>query len=361
MARPTRALIDLAALRHNCALAQSLAPGASTLAVVKSNAYGHGAPAVARALEGVVQAFGVACIEEALELREAGVRAPVLLMEGVFEPVELDIAARESFWLMVESPRQLEWLAAARPAAPLGVWLKVDTGMGRLGFAPGAARAAWASLCANPAVAPGIVVATHMACADELESGATARQHARLREALGDIDAPLSIANSPALLGWPAARAQWNRLGYMLYGCSPFATPHAVAAGLRPVMTLVSEVISLHDLAPGESASYGAIWTATRPSRLATIPAGYTDGYPRSAANGTPVLVNGCIAPLAGRVSMDMLMVDVTDLPQVNPGDPVQLWGPDLNVDTVAAHCGTIGYELLVRIPPRVPRVYLSE
>jgi alanine racemase len=145
----------------------------------------------------------------------------------------------------------------------------------------------------------------------------------------------------------------------MLYGCSPFAMPHAVAAGLRPVMTLVSEIISLHELAPGESAGYGAIWTAARRSRLATIPAGYTDGYPRSAANGTPVLVNGRIAPLAGRVSMDMLMVDVTDLPEVELGDPVQLWGPEIPVDTVAARCGTIGYELLVRIPPRVPRVYV--
>jgi alanine racemase len=198
-----------------------------------------------------------------------------------------------------------------------------------------------------------------MACADEPGNDATSRQLARLREALGDIDAPLSIANSPALLAWPAARAQWNRLGYMLYGCSPFATSHALTAGLRPVMTLVSEIISLHELAPGESAGYGAIWTAARPSRLATIPAGYTDGYPRSAANGTPVLVNGRVAPLAGRVSMDMLMVDVTDLPQVRLGDPVQLWGPDISVDTVAARCGTIGYELLVRIPPRVPRVYV--
>jgi len=359
MARPTRALIDLAALAHNCALARSLAPGASTLAVVKSNAYGHGAPAVARALEGQVQAFGVACIEEALELREAGVRAPVLLMEGVFEPVEIDIAAQENFCIMVENARQLAWLDAARPAAPLGVWLKVDTGMGRLGFAPAAARAAYASLAANRAVAPGIVVATHLACADELDNEATARQLARLRIALGDIEAPLSIANSPALLGWPAARAQWNRLGYMLYGCSPFPAPHPLADGLRPVMTLVSEIVSLHELAPGEPAGYGAAWSASRPSRLATIPAGYTDGYPRSAANGTPVLVNGRVAPLAGRVSMDMLMVDVTDLPEARPGDPVQLWGPDIAVDTVAARSGTIGYELLVRIPPRVPRIYL--
>lgn len=359
MARPTRALIDLAALAHNCALARSLAPGASTLAVVKSNAYGHGAPAVARALEGQVQAFGVACIEEALELREAGVGAPVLLMEGVFEPVEIDIAARENFWIMVENARQLEWLDAARPAAPIGVWLKVDTGMGRLGFAPAAARAAYASLAANRAVAPGIVIATHLACADELDNEATARQLARLGIALGDIEAPLSIANSPALLGWPAARAQWNRLGYMLYGCSPFPAPHPHADRLRPVMTLVSEIVSLHELAAGEPAGYGAAWSASRPSRLATIPAGYTDGYPRSAANGTPVLVNGRVAPLAGRVSMDMLMVDVTDLPETRPGDPVQLWGPDIAVDTVAARSGTIGYELLVRIPPRVPRIYL--
>jgi len=358
MARPTRALIDLAALRHNCALARSLAPGARTLAVVKSNGYGHGAPAVARALEPQVDAFGVACIEEALELREAGVGAPVLLMEGAFEADEIPVAARESFWLVVENERQLAWIEDARSQAPLGVWLKIDTGMRRLGFAPELALAAHARLRACAHVEPQIVIATHMACADETEHAATQRQLARLRAALGALEAPLSIANSPALLGWPDTRAQWNRPGYMLYGCSPFAADHPAAAALRPVMTLQSAVISLRDLAPGESAGYGAAWTAQRSSRLATVPAGYADGYPRSAANGTPVLVNGREGALAGRVSMDMLMVDVTDLPEVRVGDPVELWGARLPVNRVATHCGTIGYELLVRISPRVPRVY---
>ncbi|MCG3169891.1 MAG: Alanine racemase, biosynthetic [Pseudomonadales bacterium] len=360
MSRPTRALVDLAALRHNAQFARSLAPAARLLAVVKSDGYGHGAVEVVRALHAQADAFGVACIEEAQALRAAGLRAPVLLMEGVFEPAELAIAARENFWLMVENTRQIEWLERSRNSVPFGVWIKVDTGMSRLGFAAQELPGVRARLAAMPSVAPGIVVATHLACADEPDHPLTRAQLARLAQATEGSDAQLSIANSPALLAWPAARAAWSRAGYMLYGGSPFGRPDPVTAGLRPVMTLESAIVSLRDLASGDSAGYGATWTARRPTRLATVPIGYSDGYPRSAASGTPVLVGGHRAALAGRVSMDMLMVDVTDVPEVHPGMPVQLWGPQLDVDTVAAHCGTIGYELLVRVSPRVPRVYRS-
>ncbi len=361
MSRPTRAIVDLAALRHNALIARALAPQARLLAVVKSDGYGHGAVAVARALQADADAFGVACIEEALALRSAGVDAPVLLMEGVFEPAELAIAARKNFWLVVENTQQIEWLERARPSAPLVVWLKVDTGMCRLGFAPGSVRAVHARLTASRTVAPGIVVATHLACADEPDNALTRLQLARLTAAIDGIDAPLSIANSPALLAWPDARAQWNRAGYMLYGASPFAdSRHPLTSNLRPVMSLESAIVSLRDIVAGESVGYGATWTAQRPTRLATVPAGYADGYPRSAANGTPVFVGGHRASIAGRVSMDMLTIDVTDVPQVHPGMPVQLWGTQIGVDTVARHCGTIGYELLVRVSPRVPRVYAN-
>lgn len=361
MSRPTRAIVDLAALRHNAAIARALAPQARLLAVVKSDGYGHGAVAIARALRAEADAFGVACIEEALALRAAGVDAPVLLMEGVFEAAELAIAARENFWLMVENTRQVEWLEHARASAPLVVWLKTDTGMCRLGFAPESVRTLHARLKASPAVAPGIVIATHLACADEPDNPLTRLQLARLGAAIDGIDAPLSIANSPALLGWPDARAQWNRAGYMLYGASPFADDrHPLTSDLRPVMSLESAVVSLRDIAVGESVGYGATWTARRPTRLATVPAGYADGYPRSAANGTPVFVAGHRASLAGRVSMDMLTVDVTDVPQVHPGMPVQLWGTQIGVDAVARQCATIGYELLVRVSPRVPRIYTN-
>lgn len=360
MTRPTRAIIDLAALRHNAALARALSPRAQLLGVIKSDGYGHGALAVARALATDTDAFGVACIEEALALRTGGVRTPVLLMEGVFEPGELPIAARENFWVMVENTRQIEWIENSHSAIPLRVWLKVDTGMSRLGFAPTVLRSVHARLTASRAVAPGIVIATHLACADEPDSELTQRQLSRLALATEGIGAPLSIANSPALLAWPGARAQWNRAGYMLYGASPFSATHPHADDLQPVMTLESAIVSLREIAPGESVGYGATWTADRPTRLATIPVGYADGYPRSAANGTPVLVGGHPARLVGRVSMDMLTIDVSDVPAVHHGMPVRLWGQQPGVDTVARHCATIGYELLVRVSQRVPRVYIN-
>lgn len=360
MSRPTRALIDLNALRGNAAIARALAPHARLLAVVKSDGYGHGAPAVAAALQGTADAFGVACIEEAQALRATGLDAPILLMEGVFEPGELVIAARERFWVMVGNDAQLAWLEQCSVAAPLGVWIKVDTGMNRLGFAPQRLSAVHARLAACPAVDPQLVVATHLACADEPDNPMTATQIARLDAALAGMDAALSIANSPALLNWPQARRHWNRVGYMLYGGAAYGHAVAAPAGLQAVMTLQSTIISLHELQPGDTAGYGATWTAQRPTRLATVPIGYSDGYPRSAVNGTPVLVGDRPATLVGRVSMDMLTIDVTDITDARLGMSVELWGPRLSVDTVAAHCGTIGYELLVRVSPRVPRVYSS-
>jgi alanine racemase len=361
MARPTRASIDLAALRSNLALARSLAGDARLMAVVKANAYGHGAVSVARALDAAVDAMAVACIEEALELRRAGVAAPILLLEGLFERDELALAAAEEFWLTVDNRRQLEWLERASLARPVRCWLKLDTGMHRLGIPVSQAAEFLTRLRAAAAVHPEVVLSTHFACADEPGNPHTRRQIALFESITAGLGAPRSACNSAGLLAWPEARYDWVRPGYMLYGNSPFTAPVDRASELRPVMTLEAQVISLRTLEPGESVGYGATWSARRTSRIATVCIGYGDGYPRLAPSGTPVLVNGRRAPLAGRVSMDMVTVDVTDLPDVAIGDEVVLWGPDLTADEVARHAGTIGYELTTRMPLRTPRAVTGD
>ncbi len=357
MARPNQARLDLGALHHNIGIARELAPRARVMAVVKANGYGHGGVTVARELESRADALAVACIEEALELREAGVAAPILLLQGVFESKELGTAAEEGFWIVVENEWQLRWLEEATLPKSLHCWLKIDTGMHRLGVPLQGASAAYQRLkhCHNSH--DELVLCTHFASADELDSDQTLEQLERFEDACRDLPAPRSAANSPGLLGWPRSHYDWVRPGYMLYGNSPFPGPHPAADRLQPVMTLTSAVTSLRDVAPGESVGYGATWTAGRPSRIATVTVGYGDGYPRLAPNGTPVLVNGRRASLAGRVSMDMITVDVTDLPGVAIGDEVVLWGRGLPVGEVARHAGTIGYELTTRMPARTPRV----
>jgi alanine racemase len=357
MSRPTEALIDLTALRHNAALARKLAGPARVMAVVKANAYGHGAEAIAQTLEPLVDALAVASIDEAMALRGAGIQCPVLLLEGVFSPDELLVAAEQNLWLCVHSEEQLQWLEQATLPSPIACWLKIDTGMHRLGIAPALYQDALARLQASNNSAAQPVVCTHFANADEPGNPHTQGQLARFEELSADYPHLRSAANSPALLAWPQARYDWVRPGYMLYGNSPFSVEVAEAAELKPVMTLRSEVIALRTIASGESAGYGSSWTATRPSTLATVTVGYGDGYPRLAPNGTPVLVNGQRGALAGRVSMDMITVDVTDLPGVTVGSGVVLWGPELPLSEVAAACGTIGYELTTRMPARARRV----
>ena len=361
MTRPTQARLNLRALRHNFALAAQLAPRSRIIAVVKANAYGHGALSIACQLAPLADALAVACIEEAQALRGGGIASPILLLQGVFDAAELDTAAQLDLWLTIDSERQMQWLERAKPAAPLHCWLKLDTGMHRLGVAPQRATQAYRRLVACPNAAGEIVLFTHFAAADELDSAQTRAQMAVFEELCEALPGPRSAANSPALLGWPAAHYDWVRPGYMLYGNSPFRQPHPNTAALQPVMTLASAVTSLRDVAAGEAVGYGATWVAPRASRIATVTIGYGDGYPRQARNGTPVLVNGRRATLAGRVSMDMITVDVTAIPGVAVGDEVVLWGPGLTVDEVAAYADTSGYELTTRVPARVPRVVTVE
>ncbi len=359
MSRPARAIVDLDALRHNYQLAQSLAPNARALGVVKANAYGHGAVAAAQALEPLVPAFAVACMEEALELRAAGLQKPILLLEGAFTADEIETAAAHNCWLMVSNREQAEEMVNARPSAPLQLWLKADTGMHRLGLTPQQVPELYRRLQALPHVQGPIVIATHFAVADEPELDFTRQQIECLQQINRDLQAPLSLANSAGILAWPGSHAQYTRPGIMLYGSSPFATEHPLAAQLQAVMTLESKVIDLHQVAAGESVGYGRRWIAQKDSIIATVAIGYGDGYPRHAPDGTPVLVNGQRCPLAGRVSMDMITVDVTTLPSVNVGDAVELWGKQLPINEVAASAGTISYELVTRMPLRAPRHYL--
>jgi alanine racemase len=360
MARPNQARINLAALRHNLGLVRQLAPATKAMAVVKANAYGHGALIVAQALDPLADALAVACIEEAQALREEGITAPILLLEGVFDPAELGVAAAQNIWVTIDNEQQLRWLEEARLPRPLGCWLKLDTGMHRLGATPGQAGDFYRRLKASSNARDDVILSTHFASADELGSDQTRMQLQQFDAACRDLPGQRSAANSAGVLAWPASHYDWVRPGYMLYGNSPLGSDHPNARNLQPVMTLVSAVISLRDVAAGETVGYGATWTAARPSRIATVCIGYGDGYPRLAPNGTPVLVNGRRAGLAGRVSMDMITVDVTDLPGVSIGDEVVLWGDGLPVGEIAQHSGTIGYELTTRMPARTPRVVVQ-
>ena len=365
MSRPTVAIINRQALRDNLALADALAPTSKSIPMVKANAYGHGALEVCKTLS-CAPAFGVACIEEALALRDAGIQQPLLLLEGTFSADEVNVAAENNFWLMVENEPQKEAILSASTKKAVTIWLGIDTGMHRLGFQPEDIGQHYQDLRASSKVAGTIVVATHFACADDLDNTATSEQTNQFQRCINannigaEQDVQFSMANSAAILGWPETQRHWQRPGYMIYGNSPFAVANDNADQLVPVMTFQSAVISLRHVKTGDSVGYTAHWTAQRPSTIATITVGYGDGYPRQAPNGTPVLINGVRCPLVGRVSMDMITVDVTGLSNVVIGDTATLWGDNLPVNEVADHCNTIGYELLTRMPARVPRRYIN-
>lgn len=354
MTRLIRARIESAALRANLQAIRARAPGSRVMAVVKANAYGHGLVPTALALADA-DAFAVARLEEAVALRDAGSKRRIVLLEGVLNAAQLAQAAQLELDLVVHQPLQIALLEAFRGPQPFPLWLKVDTGMNRLGFRPQEFRAAWERL-RNLRPAPlQLRVLTHLACADEADGSYTAEQLARLQPLIAGLDVELSIANSAAILAQPSTHAAWVRPGLALYGISPFAERRGAQLGLRAAMTLESTVIAVREVAPGERVGYGGMWRAQRPSRLAIVAAGYGDGLPRSIPNGAPVLIGGHRAPLAGRVSMDMIAVDITELPPVSVGDRVELWGTRLAVEEIAAAAGTVAYELLCGVSQRVP------
>jgi alanine racemase len=348
------ATIDSNALRHNLNVVRQWAPKARVMAVIKANAYGHGLVAVARALESA-DAFAVARVDEGLTLRAAGITTPTVLLEGVFDREQLDAAAAAGFQLVVHVPEQIELLRNAAAGTSFKVWLKLDSGMNRLGFKGEAFGAAHSALSALGAVQAPVNLFTHLASADAPDDSTTADQLARFDAATRFLPGERSIANSAGMLSFSEAQADWVRPGLLLYGVSPIEGAIGADYGLKPVMTLQAQVIALKDLAVGERVGYGGRWTASRPTRLAVAAVGYGDGYPRSLGTGAPVLVNGERASLAGRVSMDMIGIDVTDLRSAPAlGDPVVLWGEGLPVEEIAVWADTIPYELLCGISQRV-------
>ena len=352
MSRGTRAQISQSALRHNFQRVQYYAPNAKVWAVVKANGYGHGATLVATTL-GDADGFAVSTIAEGIALRNDGIRQPIILLEGVTDSSHLAVASDYDLICVVHCDEQLRQIVSFQNTPTLTVWLKIDTGMHRLGFSTGDVARARQLLATLPNVTLAGVM-THFACADNPLQRKVTEQQLLLFLSQTLVNDCTSIANSAAIITDQNWHGDWVRPGIMLYGASPLADKTAADLDLKAAMTFVSPVIALHKVRQGDSIGYGLRWQAVRDSLIATLAVGYGDGYPRHAPDGTPVWLNGEIVPLAGRVSMDMIMVDVTDLTCVSVGDIAELWGQNLPVDLVAQHIGTIGYELVTRLSPRV-------
>ncbi|WP_096527708.1 alanine racemase [Candidatus Nitrosoglobus terrae] len=352
-----QAIIDIGGLRHNLQQVRKLAPYSQIMAVVKADGYAHGLEGVVRSLSTEADAFAVSRLEEALMLRQAGHRYPIVLLTGVGNKEELQLAAAYHLTPVIHDVIQLDLLRQSLVTTPLAVWIKVDTGMHRLGFPPERVTEVIASLrCCQP-VASIMGLMSHLANADQVEDSYTRQQ----LEVFNNISAPglaRSIANSAAIMTYPQAHLNWVRPGIMLYGVSPFTHCTGMDMGLKPVMTLKSCLIAIHRLCAGDKVGYGITWTCSKPTIVGVAAIGYGDGYPRHAVSGTPVLVNGYPVPLIGRVSMDMITLDLDHQPTAKVGDPVVVWGERLPVEEIAHHAATIPYELLCQVTARVPRIW---
>ncbi|CAD5370233.1 alanine racemase 2, PLP-binding [Rubrivivax sp. A210] len=356
MPRPIEALIHPAALAANLARARAGAANARVWAVVKANAYGHGIERVYPALRGA-DGFALLDLAEAERVRGLGWRGPILLLEGCFEPRDLELCSRLDLWHAVHCSEQIDWLAAHKTQRPHRVFLKMNSGMNRLGFRPAAYRSAWARLNALPQVDE-ISLMTHFSDADGARG--IAHQVAAFEAAAQDLPGERSLSNSAAILRHGLAN-DWVRAGILTYGSAPDFPDHDIRHWcLQPTMTLRSRLIAVQQLQPGDTVGYGSSYTATEPQRIGIVACGYADGYPRHAGTDTPVLVDGVRTGTVGRVSMDMLAVDLTGLPDAGLGSEVTLWGNGprgslLAIDDVARAAGTIGYELMCALAPRVP------
>lgn len=348
------ATVDLAAIRHNLGRVREYAPRSKVMAAIKADAYGHGAVPIARALQQAgVDAFAVACLEEALVLREADLTAPITLLEGVLSLEEAEQASRLQLQVVVHDFWQLELLQRLPPERPLTLWFKLDSGMHRLGLPLAAAPQLLAALQARPAwTLAGWI--THLACADEADNPMTQRQVTAFERALQGLPGPRSVANSAGLIAWPQARADWVRPGLMLYGASPLPGQTGADLGLCPAMRVESRLIAVQELEGGETVGYGATFRCPERMRVGVVAVGYADGVHRILPTGAPVLIHGQRAPMVGRVSMDMISVDLRGLPQAQVGDTVTLWGPGLPAEEVAGWAGTLAYELFCGLTNRV-------
>ncbi|MEK6594521.1 MAG: alanine racemase [Pseudomonadota bacterium] len=351
MPRPISATIDLGALGSNLDLARRHAPHARVLVVIKANAYGHGLLRAARALRSA-DGFALLELDAAVSLREAGYQQRIVLLEGFFDARDLPVLVEHGLTSVVHSREQIEALKKLPAGSGLDVFLKLNTGMNRLGFAPEEFAAALTALRDNAAVGQ-ITLMTHFANADDAR-GVTWQMEVFERVAR-NAGLQRSLANSAAILRYSATHGDWVRPGILLYGCPPFADNTATELGLKPVMTLASEIIAIQQLKRGDTVGYGGIFTAERDMRIGVVACGYADGYPRHAPNATPVAVDGQLTGTVGRASMDMLCVDLSAVPQAHTGSRVVLWGEGNPVENVARAAGTVGYELLCALAPRVP------
>lgn len=355
MRRTATATLDADALRHNLRRARECAPGSRAFAVIKAGGYGHGLEWCAGELGEHCEGFAVASVGEGIALREAGFTDHrICVLNGPVEADDLDGCAAHDLEPLIHQPWQAESLSNAGLARPLTVWLKIETGMGRLGVPAGAA-ADWHRRLSGCGDVRAVGTMTHFACADDRNDEYTRTQFKTFTEAVKDCPGERSAANSAAVLGWPQTHAEWIRPGIMLYGCSPFVDGPEPALDLRPVMTLRSRLIAINQLPAGSTIGYGRTWTCPQDMPVGVIGIGYGDGYPRHAVNGTPVLVRSMRVPMVGRVSMDKITVDLRTLPDAQVGDEVVLWGQGLPIEEVAAAAGTIGYELLCGVHGRVP------
>ena len=352
MTRPARAHINLQALQHNFSRVQQAAPNSKIMAIIKANAYGHGLVRMAQSLPDA-DAFGVACLDEAISLREAGFDRRIVLLEGLFTAEDIGLINGYQLDVVIHHESQLALLEQGGLLRPLDIWVKLDTGMHRLGFAPENVEAVTARLRKIPRIGA-IRYMSHFSCADDLDSNSTSSQRQTFLDAVAATPAEQTLANSAAILGWPETHLDWVRPGIMLYGGAPLAGHSAVSLDLQPVMTLGTRLIAVNERRAGDAIGYGEDWVCPTDRLIGVAAIGYGDGYPRHAPSGTPVLVNGKRANLAGRVSMDMICIDLADHPQASVGDEVILWGEGLLVDEVATAAGTLSYELLCGVGSRV-------
>lgn len=352
MSRPIVATINQQALRHNLAVVRQAAPASRVWSVVKANAYGHGLARVWQSLA-TTDGFALLNLEEAILLREQGWKKPILLLEGFFQPDDLHLIDRYRLTTSVHSNWQIKALANATLSAPIDIYLKVNSGMNRLGFRPEQVNAAWQKLRALNNVAE-ITLMAHFADAENPDGLIAPLQ--RIEQAAEGLTCPRSLANSACTLWHPEAHYDWVRPGIILYGASPSGDWQDIASsGLTPVMTLSSEIIGIQQLQAGDGVGYGYRYHATQAQRIGVVACGYADGYPRHAPNGTPVSVDGVMTQVVGAVSMDMITVDLTPCPQAGIGSRVELWGEQVKIDQVAKAAGTVGYELMCALAPRVP------
>lgn len=353
--RTATAIIDLQALAHNYQTIKTYAPNSKVLAVLKANAYGHGLERIAKALP-QADAFGVARIDEAIALRKAGINQPIVLLEGFFSADELRLLSEYNLQTIIHNKEQLEAITEATIDSPIKVWLKVDTGMHRLGIEVDDFLVFVDGLKQSHNVEKDLIIMSHLGCADDLDDETTSLQ-LNLFKSLPNLGFEYSLANSAGIYAWPDTHFDWVRPGLMLYGVSPMLLGNTKQE-LLPVMTLKSSLIAIRKIAKGESVGYGSSWTTNKDTYIGVIAIGYGDGYPRHAENGTPVYINGRVVPLVGRVSMDMITVDLGDESyekhQDKVGDEAILWGAKLPIEKIAQHATTIPYELLCNISRRV-------